>query len=107
MPCGGASVVTVKLLSAGRIGAGALKAAGGRIVADWNASPDGASMRRIHWLPPVPPARFDVKKRYLPSSDQRGLLASVPGDVRRTGSPDPFTFAIQISVCRRFSLLGI
>src|SRR5690348_17625085 len=62
-PCGAPSVVIVKLPSVGRIGLGALKATGGRIVVDWIASPDGASMRRIHCDPSLPPARFDVKKR--------------------------------------------
>ena len=43
-------------------------------------------MRSIQVVP-LPPGRVDVKSRNLPSGDQRGLLLSVLGDVKRTGSP--------------------
>src|SRR5690349_17154899 len=52
-------------------------------------------MRSIQVLP-FPPVRLDVKIRYLPSADHRGLLLSVLGDVKRIGSP-PLVGAIQIS----------
>src|SRR3954468_16164292 len=52
----------------------------------WNASPPGWSMRSIHVLP-LPPPRCDVKTRYFPSGDHRGFELSVPGDVKRCGSP--------------------
>src|SRR5438093_13117202 len=40
-------------------------------------------MRNIHVLP-RPPGRSEVKTRYFPSADHRGLLLSVLGDVNRT-----------------------
>src|SRR5919109_220793 len=43
-------------------------------------------MRSIHVVP-FPPGRFDVNIRYLPSGDQRGLLLSVLGEVKRIGAP--------------------
>src|ERR1051326_9135467 len=43
-------------------------------------------MRNIHVVP-LPPGRVDVKRRNLPSGDQRGLLLSVLGEVKRTASP--------------------
>src|SRR5881394_1300553 len=43
-------------------------------------------MRSIH-VAPRPPGRFDVKIRYFPSGDQRGLLLSVLGDVKRVAAP--------------------
>src|SRR5215475_7584741 len=52
----------------------------------WNASPPGWSMRSIQ-VEPCPPGRVDVKRRYFPSGDQRGLLLSVLGDVKRTAEP--------------------
>src|SRR5690349_4082100 len=45
-------------------------------------------MRSIQ-VDPFPPGRVDVKRRYLPSGDQRGLLLSVAGDVKRVASPPP------------------
>ena len=53
-------------------------------------------------LLPFPPARNDVKKRYFPSGDHRGALLSVPGEVKRCGSP-PAVGTTQISLCRLFS----
>jgi hypothetical protein len=44
------------------------------------------SIRSTH-VDPLPPGRFEVKNRYFPSGDQRGLLLSAPGDVYRTGVP--------------------
>src|SRR5690242_17184804 len=58
-------------------------------------------MRSAH-VEPRPPGRFDVKNRYFPSPEKRGLLLSVPGEVYRTGWP-PFVGATQISECRLFS----
>src|SRR5215204_103873 len=50
---------------------------------------------------PRPPVRCEVKKRYFPSGDQRGLLLSVPGEVQRSGAP-PAVVATHTSLCRRF-----
>src|SRR5688500_16717585 len=52
----------------------------------WNASPPGWSMRNIQVLP-LPPGRCDVNSSSLPSGDQRGLVLSVLGDVKRRASP--------------------
>src|SRR3954471_6921171 len=52
-------------------------------------------MRNIQVLP-FPPVRCDVKIRYLPSADQRGLELSVLGEVNRCGSP-PAVGTTQIS----------
>src|SRR5690606_41448776 len=52
---------------------------------------------------PRPPLRCELKNRYVPSGDQRGLLLSVEGDVQRCGSP-PAVFTTHTSLWRRFSL---
>src|SRR5258708_33761989 len=58
-------------------------------------------MRMAHAFP-LPPARCEVNRRYRPSGDQRDRLLSVPGDVRRLGSP-PVVDTIQTSLCRLLS----
>ncbi len=50
------------------------------------ASPEGASIRMAH-TGPLPPARCELKNRYLPSGEKRGDELSVLGLVYRTGSP--------------------
>src|SRR3954447_14567763 len=51
---------------------------------------------------PFPPLRDELKKRYFPSGDQRGLLLSVLGEVKRCGSP-PEVGTTHTSLCRLFS----
>ena len=48
------------------------------------------------------PARLELKISSLPSGDQRGLVLSTPGELKRCGTP-PSVEAIQISEWRRFS----
>src|SRR5881397_2056214 len=57
---------------------------------------------RMAQLFPLPPGRVELKKRYFPSGDQRGAELSVPGEVKRCGSP-PAVGTTQISLCRLFS----